>query len=88
MEFKRTARFPSQTALFIKAAKALGLITKAAVGIGLWRSLKPIGEDYVDFYGPFPVIRGKSGGFTQEDGTEVFMVDDTSGVEFTFAAEP
>ncbi len=88
MNFSRTARFPSQFDLFTKSAKALGLVVTSTTAIGTWRSLNPSPDGYVDFEGPFSVVRGKGPVFVRDDGSEVFMLNDTAGVQFQFEVAP
>lgn len=87
MEFKRTFRFPSQFDAAIKACKPFGIMTKCITALGTWRSLQPIDGEYVDFEGPFAVKKGVGPAFVADDGTEVFMFNDTSRIEVVFSVE-
>lgn len=85
-EFRRVFQYPKTYEAGIKAAKSLGLEVVSITALGAWRSLRPVGDDYVDFQGPFTVKKGAGPAFIRSDGVEVFMLDDTSMVGVVFRA--
>lgn len=79
-QFVRSFSNPKLIKEAIRAAKKLDIRIIRLTAQGRWRSLhpSPTTREYEDFMGPFTVRQGVLPAFLRDDGTEVFMVDDTS----------
>jgi hypothetical protein len=84
MEFKRVYGGPYALDMALKSADVLALAVTGITALGKWYAFHSDGAGYVAFDGPFAVTPGRGLGFTRDDGTELFMVDDRSMVELTF----